>query len=112
MRTCFFFYVDHLVFVSHSMGLGELVEVRSKEPGHHLTQIELTTHRAPRKEGRGEQPGRESIFSQAITATGRHMPGYASDRGDQLSDHLEASHFLGRPVDWKPRDAPIGLIIS
>ena len=89
------------------MGLGELVEVRSKEPGHHLTRIELTTHRALRKEGPGEQPGRESIFSQAITATRQHMPGYASDRRDQLLDHLEASHFLGRPVKWKPRDAPI-----
>ena len=66
----------------------------------------------PEKEGLEEQTRQESIFSQATTATHQHILGYASDRGDQLSGHLKASHFLGRPMEWKPRDAPIELIIS
>lgn len=64
----FFFNVDVQSFVSHFMGLGELVEVRI---GYGAVQIEPTTHRAPEKKPwKGlKQLGRELIFSQVITVT-------------------------------------------
>lgn len=86
-----FLHVDRLVFVSHFMGLGELVEVRARRTGYRGTRIGLTTHRAP------ERKGRESLFPQPITVTRWHMLRYASDRGDEASDHSKPSRFLKGP---------------
>jgi hypothetical protein len=71
-----FFNVDRSVFVSHSMGLGELVEARDKTGCYVLMlRLRLMEHT---KRNDLEQPGRDSSFlldlrSRASTCSEMHL---------------------------------------